>query len=698
VGGRHIPRAIVLAAVVAAAAAAPTASASATGHAPRVVLRGTVSPAVAKGIAHVVGTPSASTRVTAVVAFKPRNPALLHYVAMHSTGHGMSNAQIRQLFLPTASTVAHVRSFLAANGLSVVDATDMSLVVSGTAASAERAFGVGLRNYKTATGPAYRAPAGNVRLPSGIASVVQSVSGLDTSLKMHPHYKIVKHAQRGGGGGTPPGPVPQDAPDTPCAAATTAQTNLGTGYLPAELAGYYGHEADANHEGSGQTIGFVEFSNYRQNDDLTFRNCFTAPAITGTLQPDITIGSGPTDSSGQVEVNLDIEVAMGAARDASYQVYKAANNLALGPTMFNKMRQDNVDVVSDSWGLCELLVPPKLTLTENTSLELLAAGGSSLYVASGDDGSADCKAASPNFRFLAIDDPSSQPFATAVGGTNLDIGGGTEKAWKGSGGGVSYNWPRPAYQKAVTSVRDASIPGSFCAGGTLKCRVTPDVAMDAAPGRGYLIFSHGLGGSGGSWNVVGGTSAAAPLMAGITADANESVGGGASDLGFANPFIYGTIANGMIAADFRDITSGNNSNGTGSLWPALVEYDMVTGRGSVRGANFATELASYVAPAIVFDTTKLTATHPLNLKRVKKGSKVTFSGVLTDTTGHHPLFHRQVLLLAANGNVIGFDGTNKNGVWQIVLKVSKRLTWHAIFMGSAHEKGSTSPSRTVRIK
>ena len=85
---------------------------------------------------------------------------------------------------------------------------------------------------------------------------------------------------------------------------------------------------------------------------------------------------------------------MGAARDATYQVYKADNNLALGPTMFNKMRADNVDVVSDSWGLCEVLVPPKLTLTENTSLELLAAGGSSLYVASGDNGSADCKSAS----------------------------------------------------------------------------------------------------------------------------------------------------------------------------------------------------------------------------------------------------------------------------------------------------------------
>src|SRR4051812_1445021 len=244
-----------LSAVALAAAAAPIANASSSGAAPpRVELRGTVSPLVAKGLAHVVGTPAASTRVTAVVAFKPRNPLLLHYVAMHSTRQGMSNAQIRRLFLPTASSVAAVRSYLAANGLSVVDSSDMSLVVSGTAASAQRAFGVGMHLYKSATRPVYQAPSGNVRLPRGIASVVQSVAGLDTSLKLHSHHQILKHAQPVNH--MQPGLVPHDVPGTPCPGAVGAG-----GYLPSDLAGYYGHEADASHEGSGETIGFVEFSN-----------------------------------------------------------------------------------------------------------------------------------------------------------------------------------------------------------------------------------------------------------------------------------------------------------------------------------------------------------------------------------------------------------------------------------------------------
>ncbi|MGH3139410.1 MAG: protease pro-enzyme activation domain-containing protein, partial [Gaiellales bacterium] len=145
--GGALLRTVGLAAVVLAAAAAPAANASADSPAaPRVELRGTVSPLVAQGLAHVVGTPSAAKQVQAVVAFKPRNAILLHWLAERSTGRpGMSNAEIQRLFAPRPATVAAVRSYLSANGLSVVDSTDMSLVVSGTAAAADQAFGVGLR-------------------------------------------------------------------------------------------------------------------------------------------------------------------------------------------------------------------------------------------------------------------------------------------------------------------------------------------------------------------------------------------------------------------------------------------------------------------------------------------------------------------------------------------------------------------------
>ena len=86
----------------------------------------------------------------------------------------------------------------------------------------------------------------------------------------------------------------------------------------------YNHDAlvSGGNDGTGQLIGFVEFSNYNQADPIHFKNCFTG--ITAGLGADATIGGGPSDHFGQVEVNLDIEVAMGAAPDAGLKVYKAA--------------------------------------------------------------------------------------------------------------------------------------------------------------------------------------------------------------------------------------------------------------------------------------------------------------------------------------------------------------------------------------
>jgi subtilase family serine protease len=677
-------------AVAVLAAPAANASTSRAGAPARVELRGTVSPLVAKGLAHVVGTPSASKQVTAVVAFKPRNAILLQWLAQRSSGRApMSNSEIRRLFAPRPATVAAVRAYLNANGLSVVDSSDMSLVASGTAAAANAAFGVNLRLYRDARGFTYQAPLANVRLPEAIASVVQSVAGLDESLQAKPHYQIAKHASRRPGA---PRVVPHTAP-TGCTRADTLQHNNG-GFQPADLSSVYGHDADANHDGTGELIGLVEFSSYTRQDSLDFQNCYskTGPGITGILTNDHKVSGGTTFKGGQVEVNLDIQVAMGGAPDAHWRTYIAPNNLALLPTMLAKMRSEGVTVVSDSWGLCELFVPIKLASAENVALEQLALAGVSFYVASGDDGAADCRAANPDAKFLAIDDPSGSPFATAVGGTNLDITPSrTEKAWKGSGGGISINYPKPGFQRQG---RTLNVPGGFCSSGTAQCRETPDVALDAAPQTGYIIRSHGLGGTGATWNIVGGTSGAAPLMAAITADANESVGGGVNRLGYANPFLYGDLLN---QSGYFDITQGNNVNFTGNLFQAGVGYDMVTGLGAPEGDTLATVLATYAPAPITFDTTRLTATHPLNLKRVKKGTLVTFSGVLTDTTKAKPLANRQIIVIGS-GRIIGVDRTGTSGKWETKFKVKKRMSWHAVFMGSGAERPDSSPTLTVRIQ
>jgi hypothetical protein len=152
----------------------------------------------------VVGTPSAAKQVTAVVAFKPRNAILLHGLAMRSTARpGMSNAEIDRLFAPTPATVAAVRSYLNANGLSVVDSTDMSLVVSGTAA-ARPAFGV---SASTRRAGHVSGTVGNVRLPKdrlvavGGGSIVSRAASAnrearkppDTAARFVPHSVPVAH-------------------------------------------------------------------------------------------------------------------------------------------------------------------------------------------------------------------------------------------------------------------------------------------------------------------------------------------------------------------------------------------------------------------------------------------------------------------------------------------------------------------------
>ena len=99
------------------------------------------------------------------------------------------------------------------------------------------------------------------------------------------------------------------------------------------------------------------------------------------------------------------------------------------------------------------------------------------------------------------------------------------------------------------------------------------------------------------WNVVGGTSASAPLWAALLALANEvSLEQGGRTLGFVNPLLYQLARDPhRYAADFHDITTGNNDNDglNGGRYPATRKYDMATG------------LGSYNAYALVFDLVEL---------------------------------------------------------------------------------------------
>jgi kumamolisin len=180
-----------------------------------------------------------------------------------------------------------------------------------------------------------------------------------------------------------------------------------------------------------------------------------------------------------------------------------------------------------------------------------------ITVAAGDNGSAD--GATGN----NVDFPASSPHVLACGGTKLDANGSTivsEVVWNelasndgATGGGVSNFFALPSWQS------NSNVPTPS---GSTGGRGVPDVAGDADPESGYQIRVDGQN------TVVGGTSAVAPLWAGLVAVANRQLG---AQVGFIQPAIYAAKA----AAAFNDITQGNNGG-----FKAGPGWDACTGQGS----------------------------------------------------------------------------------------------------------------------
>jgi subtilase family serine protease len=149
----------------------------------------------------------------------------------------------------------------------------------------------------------------------------------------------------------------------------------------------------------------------------------------------------------------------------------------------------------------------------------------------------------------------------------------------------------PSYQSAAPAslhVINVESSGSQCkaASGSF-CREVPDVSADADPFSGYLIYFDGF------WTGIGGTSAAAPLWAAFMALTDASRACAGSSVGFANPALYG-VAGSTYAADFNDITSGNNdyTGASGGLYEAGVGYDMASGLGTPNGINLSRTLCA----------------------------------------------------------------------------------------------------------
>jgi subtilase family serine protease len=565
-----------------------------------------------------------STRLHVTVTLQPRRPTALAAYARSVSTPGSSDyrryltpAQFAGRFGATPVQVTWVRDSLRARGLrpGPASAGALSIPITATAAELERAFSISSGRLSRLGRRTAVAAGADPAFDARAASVVQSVVGLNTNSAAHP---LLMRPSLGTGSRSLARPHVVTGGPQPCAAATAAAPGQSA-YTADQIASAYGFSGlyGAGDKGLGVTIAIYELEPDDPADIAAYQSCYGTDTPVSYIPVDGGAGSGP----GSGEAALDIENVIGLAPGANVLVYQGPNSASDGPgsgpydTFSAIINQDRASVISVSWGECEAQLGQADAIAENTLFEQAAAQGESIVAASGDSGSEDCDAGGylPETQ-LAVDDPSSQPYVTGVGGTSLQALGPrpTETVWNdggspvaplvqpgAGGGGVSSFWPMPAGQldaAAALGVRHAAAAGSACGNPGGYCREVPDVSADADPSTGYLIYWNGSGdvpGQPSGWQGIGGTSGAAPVWAALLALTDASSACAGTAVGYADPALY-RAASSSYANDFNDVTTGDNDfTGTNAgNFAAGPGYDLATGLGTPNAAALAGDLCA----------------------------------------------------------------------------------------------------------
>jgi uncharacterized protein YjdB len=270
------------------------------------------------------------------------------------------------------------------------------------------------------------------------------------------------------------------------------------------------------------------------------------------------------DNGATMENTLDVETIGGACPSANLTIilYIAPNSFNQFAPLFNYMYSTNVTVnginykpnlISCSWGAPEIYYSSSQLSSINSILATITNAGITICAATGDYGSNNGVGGTGNY----VDFPSSNPYITAVGGTTLVCPNNVyddltiETAWSSGGGGISAIYSKPAYQSRLS--------------GTM--RMTPDIASLSDPSTGVLFIVNG------QLMVIGGTSVAAPTIAGFLATIRCTQ--------FINPLLYQA----PYSSCYHDIIRGSNGS-----YVANIVYDNCTGLGSINGRT----LSSYI--------------------------------------------------------------------------------------------------------
>jgi kumamolisin len=462
-----------------------------------------------------------------------------------------------------------VSEVLGSYGLTVTEThlESRRMMVSGRIAAMQAAFGTTLAAVTSAHPDGsgnvrHRYRTGSLSVPARLSGLITAVLGLDDRPQARPQFR------RGPAFG----------------ARSTADQEDGTGAAPAapaaaggpltapQVASFY--QFPAGTDGTGQTVAIIELGGgYTASDLSTYFSGLGLPVPSVTA-----VGvDGGSNSPGQAadgEVELDIEVVGGVAPGAVQVVYFGTNT---DQGFIDAISQavhatPSPIAVSISWGQSEDQWSAQSRTAMDQAFADAAALGATVTVASGDNGSSDDPSEQTQ---VHCDFPASSPNALACGGTKLmgntsSFAITSEVVWNelasnegAGGGGISDVFPLPSYQA------NAGVPASAVGGGT--GRGVPDVAGNADPVTGYLVVVDG------QQEPIGGTSAVAPLWAGLIARLAQATG---KRLGLLQPMLYAGAAAGAAAPGFNDIVTGNNG-----AYKAGPGWDACTGLGSPNGAS-----------------------------------------------------------------------------------------------------------------
>jgi kumamolisin len=436
-----------------------------------------------------------------------------------------------------------VYAFLAQNHISVVEGStpektlETRLIQVGATLRDYRAAGIdpGTLRWVKQRGITHRARQGALGLPASLQKVLLSWTGFDSRPAAVAHSRFFRPPKQRG--------VAQPA------------TKKNLSFSVPDLARLYGFPV-GKLTGKGQCIAIIELNDFDSKTRTPTGTGYTTADMdayfksikksTPTIVPVGVLGGanvpGPNpDADG--EVALDIEVAGAVAPEATIVVYFAPNTdrgfmNAIHAAVFDSTYKPSI--ISISWGGPEDFSTQQYRDAMSAALEDAAANNVTVFVAAGDSGSSDLEQSDgkPHADF-----PGSNDKAISCGGlrTDRDL---TESVWNdgvtggSGGGGISNYFRKPTYQSGI------SIPKSP------KHKVgrgVPDVSGTADPETGYQIVLDG------KRAVIGGTSAVAPLYAGLFALVNQARSKkNKKPVGFCHDLLY------KAPAAFRDIIQGNN--------------------------------------------------------------------------------------------------------------------------------------------